>query len=191
MAIRTHMEPWESVGHLVDLTEQFNTWMDTFPAPLQERANSLRRAAWSRGLRLTSVVDGSVLDHTARRPKRVHAELMMPVDVEGWMADLGTDDPAAEFFWQQIDQVEHEGARLAFWFDLRLHPDLTGGLGLELLREVLLRELVSRGCPVDLVVHEGGAEGPVAHVLFVMREAERMRSRLYPAAVAARTTPGP
>lgn len=183
------LPPSESVAHLAELTHQVLAWLDTFPGPLQEAPAALRRACWSRGLTVTTATDGQPIDHSARRATRRYAELLLPVDAEGWMAALGPDDASAEAFWQRIDQVEGEGARLAYWFDLQLTDVLSAPPGLELVREVLLRELVSRGCPVDFTIHVPAHGPPVAHVLFVLRDPPRMAQQLYPEAVANRPLP--
>lgn len=188
MTIDVGMTATEAVSHLTQLTEQLDAALTTFPAQLHQSPATLRRAAWARGLHVTRAADGQNLDYLGRRASRVYAELMMPVDAPGWMAQLATDDSAAEDFWQRIDQVEGEGDRLAFHFDLALAPPLARHPALELVREVLLRQLVSRGCPVDLAIHAPSGQPAVAHVLFVVRDPARMAAPVYPEAIATRPT---
>ena len=80
-----------------------------------------------------------------------------------------------ETLWNEVEKVEkHPKAQLAYSFDIALQNEFTRKENMELVRQFLQDEFVSRGMIVDYAIHEkdageNGIENPHFHVMCPIR----------------------
>ncbi|ESX05211.1 conjugal transfer protein TrbA [Mesorhizobium sp. LSJC268A00] len=108
-------------------------------------------------------------DFSAKRGV-VHSEVMLPEDApEAWRD--------RERLWNDVEAFEvRKDAQLAREVEFALPRELSQGQGIELARDFVQVECVSRGMVADLNVHwdraEDGSPKPHAHVMLTMRSAD-------------------
>jgi len=80
-----------------------------------------------------------------------------------------------ETLWNEVEKIEkHPKAQLAYSFDIALQNEFTREENMELVRQFLQDEFVSRGMIVDYAIHEkdageNGIENPHFHVMCPIR----------------------
>ena len=80
-----------------------------------------------------------------------------------------------ETLWNEVEKIEkHPKAQLAYSFDIALQNEFTREENLQLVRQFLQDEFVSRGMIVDFAIHEkdtgeNGIENPHFHVMCPIR----------------------
>jgi hypothetical protein len=99
----------------------------------------------------------------------VHSEVMLPDGAPEHLSDRET-------LWNEVESVEKRiDAQLAREIEFAIPRELSKEQGIELAREFVREEFVSRGMVADLNVHwDIGADGlakPHAHVMLTTREA--------------------
>lgn len=98
----------------------------------------------------------------------VHSEVMLPEGAPECLSDRET-------LWNEIEAVElRKDAQLAREIEFAIPREMTKGQGIELARDFVREEFVSRGMIADLNIHwDIGADGvakPHAHVMLTTRE---------------------
>ena len=127
-------------------------------------------AAYRSGEKLHSEYYGEDSDYT-RKGGVICSEILLPPH-----APLEYQDRAT--LWNTVEQVEkHKKAQLAYSFDIALQNEFSMRENIELARQFLLQNFVSRGMIVDFAVHSpdkenGGIQNPHFHVMCPIRPVE-------------------
>ncbi|RVD21309.1 MobQ family relaxase, partial [Mesorhizobium sp. M4B.F.Ca.ET.017.02.2.1] len=108
-------------------------------------------------------------DFSAKRGV-VHSEVMLPENAPEAWTDRGQ-------LWNDVEAFElRKDAQLAREVEFALPRELSQGQGIELARDFVQAEFVSRGMVADLNVHwdraEDGSPKPHAHVMLTMRSVD-------------------
>lgn len=124
-------------------------------------------AAYRSGSEITCERYGETHDYTRKRGV-VHAEIMAPEDAPEWTRDRAV-------LWNAVEVAEkRKDAQLAREIQLSLPHELTDRQRVELVRQFVADEFVSRGMVADLALHAPGRAGDDrnhhAHVMLTMRE---------------------
>jgi len=105
---------------------------------------------------------GMTQDYT-RKQGVEHSEILAPEEAPGWVYDRQT-------LWNTVEAVEkRKDAQLAREIELGLPVELTHAENVELLREYVKTQFISKGMIADFSIHEDDANNPHAHVLLTMR----------------------
>ena len=119
-------------------------------------------AAYRAGLRLKEDSTQSVYDYT-RKPGVEHTEILAPDHAPAWALDRSR-------LWNTVDQVEkRKDAQLARDMEIALPIELDKNAQVELLRDFVRREFVSKGMIADSAIHRDNPNNPHAHVLLTLR----------------------
>lgn len=123
-------------------------------------------AAYRAGEKLYSEYYGLVSDYT-RKGGVMHAEILLPPHAPRGYADRQT-------LWNAVEEVErNRNAQLAYSFDIALQNEFTMEENMQLARQFLLDNFVSRGMIADFAVHQpdknGGISNPHFHVMCPIR----------------------
>ena len=98
----------------------------------------------------------------------IHSEILLPPHVPKKFKDRET-------LWNEVEKIEkHPKAQLAYSFDIALQNEFTQEENMELVKQFLQDEFVSRGMIVDYAIHEkdageNGIENPHFHVMCPIR----------------------
>jgi hypothetical protein len=123
-------------------------------------------AAYRSGTELEDTRAGKTFDYT-RRSGVLHAEIITPDNTPDWMSDR-------EQLWNAVEAAEkRKDAQLARHIEVALPHELTPEQRLELVREFVRDEFVSKGMIADIAMHAPDREGDQrnyhAHILLTMR----------------------
>ena len=123
-------------------------------------------AAYRAGEKLYSEYYGQVSDYT-RKGGVMHAEILLPPHAPRGYADRQT-------LWNAVEEAErNKNAQLAYSFDIALQNEFTMEENMQLARQFLLDNFVSRGMIADFAVHQpdkdGGIPNPHFHVMCPIR----------------------
>lgn len=124
-------------------------------------------AAYRSGEKLHSEYYGEDSDYT-RKGGVVCSEILLPPQASPEYADRQT-------LWNAVEKAEHgKKAQLAYSFDIALQNEFSIQENIELARQFLLEQFVSRGMVADFAVHQpdredGGLRNPHFHVLCPIR----------------------
>ena len=123
-------------------------------------------AAYRSGEKLFSEYYGEVSDYTRKRGI-VHAEILLPTYAPPEFSNR-------QMLWNSVEKAEpHPKAQLAYSFDIALQNEFSIEENIELARQFLLDEFMSKGMICDFAVHlpdhKDGIQNPHFHVLCPMR----------------------
>lgn len=123
-------------------------------------------AAYRAGEKLYSEYYGLVSDYT-RKGGVVYSEILLPPHAPREYADRQT-------LWNAVEEAErNKNAQLAYSFDIALQNEFSLDENIQLARQFLLDNFVSRGMIADFAVHQpdkdGGIANPHFHVLCPIR----------------------
>ena len=123
-------------------------------------------AAYRAGEKLYSDYYGEVCDYS-RKSGVVHTEIFLPANAPPEYADRQT-------LWDAVENAERaKNAQLAHSFDIALQTEFSPEENIELARQFVMEQFVSRGMIADLAVHmpdkDGGITNPHFHVLCPIR----------------------
>ena len=119
-------------------------------------------AAYRAGSRLMEDSTEIIYDYT-RKPGVEHTEILAPDHAPAWVFDRSK-------LWNTVDQVEkRKDAQLARDIEIALPVELDKTAQVELLRDFVRREFVSKGMIADCAIHRDNPNNPHAHVLLTMR----------------------
>ncbi|MBZ9717843.1 Ti-type conjugative transfer relaxase TraA [Mesorhizobium sp. AD1-1] len=132
-------------------------------------SSAVASAAYRSASRLRDERIDRVQDFSAKRGV-VHSEVMLPQDApEAWRD--------RERLWNDVEAFEvRKDAQLAREVEFALPRELSQAQGIELARDFVQAEFVSKGMVADLNVHwdraEDGSPKPHAHVMLTMRSVD-------------------
>ena len=127
-------------------------------------------AAYRSGEKLHSEYYGEDSDYT-RKGGVICSEILLPPHAPPSFADRET-------LWNEVEKAERgKKAQLAYSFDIALQNEFSMQENIELARQFLLNNFVSRGMVVDFAVHspdkeDGGIRNPHFHVMCPIRPIE-------------------
>jgi len=129
--------------------------------------SAVAAAAYRSGEKLHSEYYGEDSDYT-RKGGVICSEILLPSHAPPEYADRET-------LWNAVEKVEKSAkAQLAYSFDIALQNEFSMEENIELARQFLLDNFVSRGMVVDFAVHspdkeDGGISNPHFHVMCPIR----------------------
>lgn len=128
--------------------------------------SAVEAAAYRAGEKLYSEYYGQVSNYT-RKGGVVYAEILLPPHAPSEYADRQT-------LWNAVEEAErNKNAQLAYSFDIALQNEFSLDENIQLARQFLLDNFVSRGMIADFAVHqpdkENGIPNPHFHVLCPIR----------------------
>ena len=127
-------------------------------------------AAYRAGEKLHSEYYGEISDYT-RKGGVICSEILLPSHAPSEYADRET-------LWNAVEKAERgKKAQLAYSFDIALQNEFSMQENIDLARQFLLDNFVSRGMVVDFAVHQpdkedGGISNPHFHVMCPIRPIE-------------------
>ena len=129
--------------------------------------SAVAAAAYRAGEKLHSEYYGEDSDYT-RKGGVICSEILLPPHAPPSFSDRET-------LWNEVEKAERgKKAQLAYSFDIALQNEFSMQENIELARQFLLGQFVSRGMVVDFAVHQpdkedGGIPNPHFHVLCPIR----------------------
>ena len=129
--------------------------------------SAIASAAYRSGEKLRSEYYGEDSDYT-RKGGVICSEILLPSHAPPEYADRET-------LWNAVEKVEKSAkAQLAYSFDIALQNEFSMEENIDLARQFLLDNFVSRGMVVDFAVHspdkeDGGISNPHFHVMCPIR----------------------
>ena len=125
--------------------------------------NAVAAAAYRSGTSMYEEATGQTHDY-AKKMGVEHSEIMAPVDAPEWVFDR-------QLLWNQVEAAEHrKDAQVAREVEVGLPIELSKNEQIELLRDFVKREFVSRGMVADFSLHLDNPENPHAHILLTTRD---------------------
>ena len=132
--------------------------------------SAVAAAAYRAGEKLHSEYYGEDSDYT-RKGGVICSEILLPLHAPPEYADRET-------LWNAVEKAERgKKAQLAYSFDIALQNEFSMQENIDLARQFLLNNFVSRGMIVDFAVHspdkeDGGISNPHFHVMCPIRPIE-------------------
>ena len=129
--------------------------------------SAIASAAYRSGEKLHSEYYGEDSDYT-KKGGVICSEILLPPHAPSSFADRET-------LWNEVEKAERgKKAQLAYSFDIALQNEFSMQENIELARQFLLEQFVSRGMVVDFAVHspdkeDGGISNPHFHVMCPIR----------------------
>jgi Ti-type conjugative transfer relaxase TraA len=125
--------------------------------------NAVAAAAYRSGTSMYEEATGQTHDY-AKKMGVEHSEIMAPVDAPEWVFDR-------QLLWNQVEAAEHrKDAQVAREVEVGLPIELSKEAQVELLRDFVKREFVSRGMVADFSLHLDNPGNPHAHILLTTRD---------------------
>jgi Ti-type conjugative transfer relaxase TraA len=125
--------------------------------------SSVAAAAYRAGEKLVDRRTGVTWDYTDK-PGVEHSEIVAPPGAPSWVY-------LREELWNAVEQIEvRSDAQLAREVRMALPVELDKEQQVELLREFVSREFVSKGMIVDFAIHRDNPDNPHAHVMLSLRD---------------------
>ena len=119
-------------------------------------------AAYRAGSRLKEHRTDLTYDFSRKRDVE-HTEILAPDHAPKWVFDRTQ-------LWNTVDQIEkRRDAQLARKLEIALPVELDKDAQVELMRDFIRREFVSKGMIADLAIHRDNPNNPHAHVLLTLR----------------------
>ena len=129
--------------------------------------SAIASAAYRSGEKLHSEYYGEDSDYT-KKGGVIYSEILLPSYAPSSFSDRET-------LWNEVEKSERgKKAQLAYSFDIALQNEFSMQENIELARQFLLEQFVSRGMVVDFAVHspdkeDGGISNPHFHVMCPIR----------------------
>lgn len=129
--------------------------------------SAVASAAYRSGEKLYDERQEKVMNYSKKQDV-LYKEIMLPKGASEWMKDR-------EKLWNEVEKAENrKDSQLAREVHFSLPRELSKEQNIELAKEFVQNEFVSRGMVADLCVHGGkgkdGEEQPHAHVMLTLRE---------------------
>ena len=100
-----------------------------------------------------------------RRHDVVHSEIMSPAGAPSWVSER-------EILWNRVEAGERrKDSQLARAIDISLPVELSDAQSIELLRDYIRQEFVSKGMIADFCIRRNTPDNPCAHILLTLRQA--------------------
>jgi Ti-type conjugative transfer relaxase TraA len=121
-------------------------------------------AAYRSGSILRDERYGQTHNYT-RRHDVLHSEIISPADAPPWVSDR-------EILWNRVEAGERrKDSQLARAIDISLPVELSDSQSIELLRDYIRQEFVSKGMIADFCIRRNTPDNPYAHILLTLRQA--------------------
>jgi Ti-type conjugative transfer relaxase TraA len=121
-------------------------------------------AAYRSGSALHDERYGQTHNYTRKR-QAAHAEIMSPAGAPVWVHDR-------EALWNRVEAGERRtDSQLARAIDIGLPVELSEAENVELVRDYIAQEFVSKGMIADFCIRRNDAGNPYAQILLTLREA--------------------
>ncbi len=129
--------------------------------------SAVASAAYRSGEKLYDERQEKVMNYSKKQDV-LYKEIMLPKGAPEWMKDR-------EKLWNEVEKAENrKDSQLAREVHFSLPRELSEEQNIELAKEFVKNEFVSRGMVADLCIHGGkgkdGEEQPHAHVMLTLRE---------------------
>lgn len=125
--------------------------------------SAVAAAAYRAGEKIENERDGIVHDFT-RKSGVVHTEIMAPKNAPEWATDRNR-------LWNVVETIEkRKDAQLAKEVEVALPKEFSKEQQLQLVRDYVQDQFVSRGMIADIAIHDKGDGNPHAHILLSTRE---------------------
>ncbi|MDR2203488.1 MAG: MobA/MobL family protein [Nitrososphaerota archaeon] len=127
-----------------------------------EKMHSIAHAAYQRGEKI--IAEGEYVVHDySRKGGVVHSEILLPEGAPPEFMD-------AQALWNAVENKEtYKNARLAREIVVALPIELSLQEQIEVLREYLMENFVSKGVGVDFSIHNNGDGNPHSHIMITTR----------------------
>ncbi|MDF1600343.1 Ti-type conjugative transfer relaxase TraA [Mesorhizobium sp. YIM 152430] len=136
-----------------------------------EGRSAVAAAAYRHAARMEFEREDRVADFSNKK-NVAHSEFMAPADAPEWLHSMMEDRSAAEVseaFWNTVEDFEKRcDAQLSKEFVLALPKELTKDQNIELVREFIGQQMLSRGMVADWVYHDVEAN-PHVHIMTTLR----------------------
>ena len=127
-----------------------------------EGPSAVAAAAYRAGAIITSEVEGTAYDYTAKSDV-LHAEILLPPNAPAAFLDRAT-------LWNAVERAEQApNAPLAWEITISLLAERSLPQLMQAVREYASRYFVARGLCADLCVHAGRRQNPHVHIMLTMR----------------------
>jgi Ti-type conjugative transfer relaxase TraA len=121
-------------------------------------------AAYRSGEALSDERYGITHDYT-RKHGIAHSEIMAPDGSPAWVRDR-------EVLWNRVEAGElRKDSQLAREIEIGLPIELSHAESVDLMRDYLAKEFISKGMIADFAIHRDDPNNPHAHVLLTLRQA--------------------
>jgi Ti-type conjugative transfer relaxase TraA len=125
--------------------------------------NAVAAAAYRAGISLYEEATGLTHDYSKKMGVE-HSEIMAPEGAAAWVFDR-------QVLWNTVEAAEtRKDSQVAREVEVGLPIELTKSEQIELLRDFVQREFVSRGMVADFSLHLDNPENPHAHILLTTRD---------------------
>jgi len=125
--------------------------------------NAVAAAAYRAGISLYEEATGLTHDYSKKMGVE-HSEIMAPEGAAAWVFDR-------QVLWNTVEAAEtRRDSQVAREVEVGLPIELTKSEQIELLRDFVQREFVSRGMVADFSLHLDNPENPHAHILLTTRD---------------------
>ncbi len=125
--------------------------------------NAVAAAAYRSGTSMYEEATGQTHDY-AKKMGVEHSEIMVPDRAPEWVFDR-------QRLWNEVEASEHrKDAQVAREVEVGLPIELSKNEQVELLRDFVKREFVSRGMVADFSLHLDNPGNPHAHILLTTRD---------------------
>jgi Ti-type conjugative transfer relaxase TraA len=128
-----------------------------------EGRNAVAAAAYRAGISLTEEATGITHDYSKKMGVE-HSEILAPEGAAEWVFDR-------QQLWNTVEAFEErKDSQVAREVEIGLPIELSKAEQIELLRDFVKREFVSRGMVADFSLHLDNPENPHAHILLTTRD---------------------
>jgi len=125
--------------------------------------NAVAAAAYRSGTSMYEEATGQTHDYSKKMGVE-HSEILAPANAPEWVFDR-------QMLWNQVEAAEHrKDAQVAREVEVGLPVELSKNEQVELLRDFVKREFVSRGMVADFSLHLDNTDNPHAHILLTTRD---------------------
>jgi len=125
--------------------------------------NAVGAAAYRSGTSMYEEATGVTHDYSKKMGVE-HSEILAPANAPEWVFDR-------QMLWNQVEATEKRcDAQVAREVELGLPIELSKNEQIELLRDFVKREFVSRGMVADFSLHLDNPDNPHAHILLTTRD---------------------
>ncbi len=126
------------------------------------RGKGKSTAAYRSGKKLTNEYDGVTHDYT-RKSGISHTEILLPAHAPPEFSDRST-------LWNAVEKIEKaKNSQLARELVVALPVELKSDEWIEMLRDFISENCVSKGMCADFSIHDTDGHNPHAHILLTMR----------------------
>ena len=124
--------------------------------------SAVAAVAYRAGEKIQNQFDGITHDYT-KKSGIEHTEIMLPEHAPREFLDRST-------LWNSVEKIEKaSNSQLAREIEVALPVELTKGQNLQLVREYIKEQFVSKGMCADFAIHDKNDGNPHCHIMLTMR----------------------